>query len=152
MKLKVRFDKSFQTIELDITETEELWVSLSIEEDYENQEEKEKLIQAKFDEEFNKKEESNYRRETRRHTLLSTFEWEDAQFFDSGVDLPHDTSEALRVQKMLDQLTERQQYLIFKCFVEGWSYTDLAKLEGKSESAIRKAVNRAKRKLEKLLD
>jgi RNA polymerase sigma-70 factor (ECF subfamily) len=55
------------------------------------------------------------------------------------------------VSHAISQLTERQQYLIQKCCIEGWSYTDLAKLEGKSESAIRHAVNRAKIKLKKFL-
>ena len=48
-------------------------------------------------------------------------------------------------------LSERQQYLIRKCFMEGWSYTDLAALEGKDESAVRHAVDRAKKKLREVL-
>ncbi|NMA72686.1 MAG: hypothetical protein GX963_00680, partial [Bacteroidales bacterium] len=96
-----------------------------------------------------KEEESNNRANSRseRHTQLSTFTWESAEFFDAGIDLHHDLAEAERIRKALSELTERQQYLIFKCFFEGWSYTDLAALEGKDESAIRHAVNRAKKKL-----
>lgn len=48
MKLKIRFDKYFQSIDLNEKETEEMWISLSIEEEYDSQEEKEKLIQEKF--------------------------------------------------------------------------------------------------------
>lgn len=92
---------------------------------------------------------ANSRRD--RHTLLSTFTWESAEFFDAGIDLHHDLAEAERIRKALSELTERQQYLIFKCFFEGWSYTDLAALEGKDESAIRHAVNRAKKKLKNIL-
>lgn len=151
MKLKIRFDRYFQEIELDASEVEELWISLEIEEEHKSQEKKEELIQAKFDEKFNKKEHNNWKTENRRHTLLSVFEWEDARFFDSGVDLHHDLAEAERVRKALLELTERQQYLIFKCFVEGYSYTAVALEEGKDESAIRHAVNRAKKKLKKIL-
>lgn len=55
------------------------------------------------------------------------------------------------IDNLLACLSERQQYLIRKCFLEGWTYTDLAKLEGKDESAIRHAVERAKKKLRKFL-
>ena len=98
-------------------------------------------------------ETSNDRANSRRdrHTLLSTFTWEDARFFDTGIDPANDLAEADRIRDALSRLTERQRYLIFKCFVEGWSYTDLAALEGKDESAIRHAVNRAKKKLKRIL-
>ena len=96
-------------------------------------------------------EKSNDRANSRpdRHTPLSTFTWESAEFFDAGIDLHHDLAEAERIRKALSELTERQRYLIFKRFLEGWSYTDLAMLEGKDESAIRKAVKRALKRIEK---
>lgn len=56
------------------------------------------------------------------------------------------------VAQIMSCLSERQQYLIQKCFLEGWSCTDLAALEGKDESAIRHAVDRAKKKLRKFLE
>ncbi|GAB6172937.1 hypothetical protein JCM15765_24150 [Paradesulfitobacterium aromaticivorans] len=55
------------------------------------------------------------------------------------------------ISHLLSCLNERQQYLIQKCCIQGWSYTELAKLEGKDESAIRGAVKRAKNKLKKIL-
>ena len=69
MKLKIRFDKYFQSIELNEKETEEMWISLSIEEEYDSQEEKEKLIQEKFNEEFNKPEFNNWRKHNRRISM-----------------------------------------------------------------------------------
>ena len=86
-----------------------------------------------------------------RHTQLSTFTYEDVRFFSDGTDLLADLLNSEAVSHTMAQLTERQQYLIQKCCIEGWSYTDLAKLEGKDESAIRHAVNRAKTKLKKFL-
>lgn len=57
MRLKIRYDDGFQTLVLDTEETEGLWVSLDLETDAElTQEEKEKRIQAAFDEQFNKPE------------------------------------------------------------------------------------------------
>lgn len=98
-------------------------------------------------------EKSNDRRNSRpdRHTQLSTFTYEDVRFFSDGTDLLADLMSSEAVSHAMSQLSERQQYLIKKCCIEGWSYTDLAKLEGKDESAIRHAVNRAKDKLKKFL-
>lgn len=98
-------------------------------------------------------EKRNDRRNSRpdRHTQLSTFTYEDVRFFSDGTDLLADLMSSEVVNHAMSQMTERQQYLIQKCCIEGWSYTDLAKLEGKDESAIRHAVNRAKNKLKKIL-
>ena len=98
-------------------------------------------------------EKKNDRKNSRpdRHTLLSTFIYEDARYFSDSTDLLADLIESEAINHAMSHLTERQQYLIFKCFLEGWSYTDLAALEGKDESAIRHAVNRAKQKLIKFI-
>lgn len=95
----------------------------------------------------------NDRRNARpdRHTLLSTFDFEDARYFNDGSDLLADLIDSEVISQVLSSLTDRQQYLIRMCFLKGWSYTDLAALEGKDESAIRHAVDRAKKKLKKLL-
>lgn len=57
-----------------------------------------------------------------------------------------------RVAQIMSCLNDRQKYLITKCVLEGWKYTELASLEGVDESAIRHAVNRAKAKLKKFLE
>lgn len=101
--------------------------------------------------EYLEAEKKNERRETRRHTSLENFTYEKKEFFDDGTDLLADLMSSEAVRHAMSQLTERQQYLIQKCCIEGWSYTDLATLEGKNESAIRHAVNRAKTKLKKFL-
>ncbi len=98
-------------------------------------------------------EKKNDRKNSRpdRHTLLSTFIYEDARYFSDSTDLLADLIESDAINHAMSRLNKRQQYLICKCFLEGWSYTDLAALEGKDESAIRHAVNRAKQKLIKFL-
>lgn len=98
-------------------------------------------------------EKKNDRRNSRpdRHTQLSTFTYEDAKFFSDGTDLLGGLISSETVRHAMSFLSERQQYLIKKCCLEGWSYTDLAAIEGKDESAIRHAVNRAKAKLTKHL-
>ena len=98
-------------------------------------------------------EKKNDRRNSRpdRHSQLSTFSYEDARYFSDGTDLLADLIESEAVSNAMACLSERQQYLIRKCFMEGWSYTDLAALEGKDESAVRHAVDRAQKKLREVL-
>lgn len=65
MKLKIRYEQEFQTIELDAEATEQLWDSLSLEGEWLSQEEREQRIQDAFNEEYNKPEYNNWHRETR---------------------------------------------------------------------------------------
>lgn len=66
MKLKIRYEDEFQTVELDAETIEKMWVSLSLEGDDDmTQEEKERRIQEEWDEQFNKPEYNIYHRETR---------------------------------------------------------------------------------------
>lgn len=66
MKLKIRYENEFQTIELDAKATEQMWVTLSIESDSDvTQEEKEQLIQEEWDKQYNRPEYNIYHRETR---------------------------------------------------------------------------------------
>lgn len=98
-------------------------------------------------------EKKNDRRNTRldRHTSLESFSYEERKFFDDGTNILASIIEDETIRRLLSQLSERQQYLIVKCILEGWSYTDLAALEVKDESAIRHAVDRAKKKLRKII-
>lgn len=99
-------------------------------------------------------EKKNDRKNSRpdRHSQLSAFEYEDIRFYSDGTDLLADLIESEVIVHAMSCLNERQQYLIRKCLLEGWSYTDLAAMEGKDESAIRHAVDRAKKKLRKFLE
>jgi RNA polymerase sigma-70 factor (ECF subfamily) len=94
-------------------------------------------------------EKKNERRETRRHTYLSEFTFEDARYFDSGVDLCGEYAFSEAVEHALSKLSERQQHLFTKIYIEGWSFTELAKAEGRDESTIRKAAKVAADKFKK---
>lgn len=65
MRLKIRYEQEFQTIELDAEATEQLWVSLSLEDEGLSQEEREQRIQDAFDEQYNRPEYNIWHRETR---------------------------------------------------------------------------------------
>jgi len=94
-------------------------------------------------------ENKNDRAETRRHTQLSTFEYEDARFFDSGIDISHSLAESDAVKRAMAKLSERQRHLITMIYIEGWSFSELARVEGRDESTIRKATNVAIEKFKK---
>lgn len=77
MKLKIRYESEYQTIELDTQATNEMWVSLSLGDDEDiNQEEKEKLIQDAWDTQFNKPEYNNWHKFD-RHRGFSKTKFED---------------------------------------------------------------------------
>lgn len=65
MKLKIRYEDELQYLELNVDDTEQLWVCLSLEGEGLSQEEKEAKIQKAFDAEFNKPEYNNFHKETR---------------------------------------------------------------------------------------
>ena len=98
-------------------------------------------------------EKKNDRRNSRpdRHSQLSTYSYEDARYFSDGTDLLADLIDSETVSRAMANLTERQQYLIRKIYLEGWKFTEIAALEGVDESAIRHAVKRAKERLKKVL-
>ncbi|WP_312654136.1 sigma-70 family RNA polymerase sigma factor [Aminipila sp.] len=57
MRLSVRYENKFQTIELNEKETEQMWISLSLEmDDDSSKKEQEKFIQDAFDKQFNRPE------------------------------------------------------------------------------------------------
>lgn len=60
MRLSVRYDNKFKIIELNEKETEEMWISLSLEGDELPNSDKERLIQDAFNEIFDKPEYNNW--------------------------------------------------------------------------------------------
>lgn len=60
MKLKIRYENAYQTIELDEEAIKELWISLGIEDEEPEQEEKERRIQDAFEEQYNRPEYNNW--------------------------------------------------------------------------------------------
>jgi hypothetical protein len=72
MRLSIRYENKFQTIELSEKETEQMWVTLSLDVSKElTDSQKEKLIQDEFDELFNKPEYNNWHKFD-RHSATTT--------------------------------------------------------------------------------
>ena len=71
MKLKIRYENEYQTVELDDAAAEQLWVCLSLEDGDIPQEEKERLLQDAFDREFNRPDYNSWHK-FERHRGYST--------------------------------------------------------------------------------
>ena len=162
MKLKIRFDKYFQFIELNEKETEEMWISLSIEEEYDSQEEKEKLIQEKFNEEFNKPEFNNWRKHNRRLSMpKKPFRKDDQEVDETDhMDYFPDYSDEMAREKKEEYehiceiirkaLKEKQAELLIAIVLDGVSVTEYAEREGVSVSAISHRLDTAKKNFKKI--
>lgn len=121
--------------------------------------------------EMEKERKSSDRRHFRRERYMSFDEYERYIFIDAdgcgvridnAVDKPlfcFSTETAVernaavtdRVEQLMSCLNDRQRYLVCRCILNGDSYTQVAREEGKDESAIRKAVGRALKKVKKNL-
>ena len=68
MKLKIRYENEYQTLDLNGEEAEQLWVSLSLDGEGLSQEEREKKIQEVFDMNYNRPDYNNWHKHN-RHTV-----------------------------------------------------------------------------------
>ena len=102
---------------------------------------------------LDRQEYNNEHKETRRHCSLDAFNLDNA-LFPSDVDVLRDILKAEddeRLCRAITKLEPRQKKLIRQVFFERRGYTDIARTEGRDESAIRHATTRALKKLKKLL-
>lgn len=163
MKLKVRYENEFQTIELDAKSMDEMWVSLSLE-DGENltQEEKENMIQDAFEEMFNKPEYNNWHKFDRhRGNLKKQFHKEDEDADESdGLDTVGDYSQeeernrqyeyedlCLRIRKALK--SEYADVIIAVC-LDDMTPEKYALRNGLKRDAVYKRLQRGKKKIREI--
>lgn len=93
-------------------------------------------------------------KETRRHCSLEAYNLDDA-LLHSDVDVAREVEmeeDRRQLYAAITKLEPRQQRLIRQVFFESRGYTDIAREEGRDESAIRHAVTRALKKLKKFLE
>ena len=86
-----------------------------------------------------------------RHSSMSEFPWAGPRFT-SPVDIEADYILKEQAAEALAGLSERQRFLICAVVLDGYSYAELARAEGKDESAIRRAYIRARNRARKILD
>ena len=103
---------------------------------------------------LDRQEYNNDHKETRRHYPLDgcAYEGEDFAVDDPAVArLLEDDGLLAKLPSAVASLLPRQRRLINQVFVERKTYVAIAREDGVDESAVRKAVGRALKKLEKLL-
>ena len=104
--------------------------------------------------ELDRQEYNNDHKETRRHYHLEgcAYEGDDFAVEDPALaQLLEDDGLLAKLPSAVTSLLPRQRRLINQVFVEKKTYVAIAREDGVDESAVRKAVGRALKKLEKLL-
>lgn len=80
MKLRIRYDEEWKVLELNTEDIDELWISLSLEEEELTQEDMEARIQEEFDKQFNQPEYKNLRKFARHRGFSKARPDEDEEF------------------------------------------------------------------------
>lgn len=161
MKLKIRYEEKYETVEVS---SEEMWVSLSLEggEDL-TQQEKETLIQDTFEENFNKPEYNNWHKFDRhRGNLKKQFRKDDEGADDSdGMDTVADNSQEEKLnrqyeyedlcQKLREVLKSEFAEVIIAVCLEDKNPEEYAAEIGEKRDTVYKRLQRAKKKYKEIL-
>lgn len=161
MKLKIRYEQKYEIVEVN---SEEMWVSLSLEgsEDL-TQEEKETLIQDAFEEQFNKPEYNNWHKFDRhRGNLKKQFRKDDEVAVDGdGMDTVADNSQEEKLnrqyeyedlcQKLCDVLKPEFAEVIIAVCLEDKTPEEYAAEIGEKRDTVYKRLQRAKKKYKEIL-
>lgn len=160
MKIKMRYDNTYQTIEVD---AEEMWVSLSLEGGESlTQEEKEELIRNEVEERYNKPEYNNWHKMDRhRGEPKRSFRKDDEEADNSdGIDLFPDYSDEEQrerkedydavCQKLRMLLKSEYAEVLIAIVLDGKTPEEYADEIGVHRDAIYKRLQRAKKKCAKV--
>lgn len=163
MKLKIRYENEYQTIELDTEATENLWVSLSLEGEGLSQEEKEQRIQNAWDEQFNRPEYNKWHQFDRHRGQLQTPYRKDDEAADDtdGLDTVADYTDEIERNRKADYeaqcqwvreiLAKKQDWAaaFIAVRLDGMSVNDYAdSIKVKDASKISHWLKRAEKKLQ----
>lgn len=142
MQIKIRYDDSFQTVEVTEAECESM-----IRNDYEERRAaaadpstvQPRTMQEIFDERFNKPEYSNFKKEHRHCYSLDGCDFEGADFLDPSADYASDYEKEellLALEEAMETLQPQQKELIRRIFFEGETVIDVAEKDGVLRSSI----------------
>ncbi|ABR50135.1 conserved hypothetical protein [Alkaliphilus metalliredigens QYMF] len=167
MRLSIRYENKLQTIELNEKETEEMWISLSLEGDELPKKDKDRLIQDTFNEEFNKPEYNNWHKFDRHRGYSKASPNDEGEEYDTSEPLMKEVADARVFQK--DEINRAYQYehedvckwirkvlgkkedwadMFIAVRIDGMSIREYASSIGADENNITQKLKRATKKLE----
>ncbi|WP_373207870.1 hypothetical protein [Clostridium paraputrificum] len=167
MKLKIRYENEFQTIELDAKATEEMWVTLSIETDGAvTQDEKEQLIQEEWDKQFNRPEYNSWHKADRhRGYSCAKSDDEDEEMDDSEplmkevrdpsiflkdeIERNNKMDYEMYCEKIRAAVKPAQAEMLISIALDGMTVADYAELIGDKPNNVSHRYRAALKKLEK---
>ena len=167
MRLSIRYENQFQSIELNGEETQGMWVSLSLEGEELEKDEKKKLIQKKFDEKFNKPEYNIWHRETRHITTPKKRFNVDGDEYDTSEPLMKEVADDRIFRKDEIERANQDEYdvcqwirktlgrkqdgadMFIAVRIDGMSIRECASSIGEDENNITQKLKRTTKKLEK---
>ena len=173
MKLKIRYENEVQYLDLNGEETDQLWVSLSLEGEGLSEEEREQLIQKKVEEVYNRPDYNNWHKHNRHCVPFGIQSGDNEDGDDRDVDEP--LMEHVADDRIFrgDEISreEQEQYnaicywvretlkdkphwvnaFIAVC-MDGVPTKDYAASIGKDPSAVTHWLTRAKKKLQEKYD
>lgn len=118
---------------------DDIEIRIKLQDDSYEAEWKKEYLDSHYEESLNNQKES---RED-RHTSLESFTYEDERYFSSDSN-PHKALEEKEIIKsLLSHCNENQREILKLHYIQGYSKTEIAKMRGVDESAIRKTINRA---------
>lgn len=160
MKLKIRYEEKYETVEVD---SEEMWISLSLE-GGENltQKEKETIIQEAFEEQFNKPEYNSWHKFDRhRGNLKRPFRKNDEDTDEhDGLDTVADNSQEEErnrqyeyeelCQKIRTMLKPKFAEVIIAVCLDDMTPEEYAAITGEKRNTVYKRLQRAKKKFQEV--
>ena len=169
MKLKIRYDNAYQTLELDAEATEQLWISLSLEGEGLSQEEREKLIQDEWEERLNKPDYNSWHKFDRHrgYSKAQPGKDEDDEDLDTSEPLMKEVADdrifrrdelarieseeyeeiCQRIRAVLEKKPDWAEAFIAVC-LDGEEETAYARRIGDTQSNVAHKLARAKKKLQ----
>lgn len=108
MRLKIRYEQEYQTIELDTESTEKLWVSLSLEGEGLSEKEKEKILQEEWERQFNRPDYNCWHKFDRHYGDTKAQKYEDDETGDDG-EIGATWCEPLLTEVMDDRIFRRDE-------------------------------------------
>lgn len=171
MKLKIRYENEFQTIELDAKATEQMWVTLSIETDEDmTQSEKEQLIQEEWDKQFNRPEYNSWHKADRHRGYSCAMSDDESEEVDDSEPLMKEVRDPriflkdeiernnkmdyeMYCERIREAVKPEQADMLIAIILDGMTVSEYAEKIGDDANNVshryRRAVNKLKKSFEK---